>query len=140
MPVNVGNAIGVGIVEASRGNTTEALRRLQVAEQLVGENSFRLAQLARAYSLMGRSEDAMRMFVKLEEVAEKTLVGDAIWAAGYIAIGDFDQALQRIQSAVRDRVPTDFVTLTGVAANSFSIPELERPEFRELLDTLWIED
>ncbi len=136
-PVSEGNTIALAMVEAMRDNSTEALRLLAEAEQFVEANSFRLAQMASVYSILGRSDDAQRIFIRFEEMADETTVGDAVWSQAYGAIGDYAQALQHLELAVTSRVPTDFVALTGLAANYFADPRLDAPDFRQLLDGLW---
>ena len=98
---------------------------------------FRLSQVVHAYGQMGRREDALRMFSVFEESATQNAVGDAVWARSYIGIGDYEQALQRLESAVSNRVLTDFAVLTAFASNPWNDPVLNEPEFRELLDNLW---
>ena len=136
-PVDEGDAIALAMVEAMRDNSTEALRLLAVAEQFVEANNFRLAQMASVYSILGRPDDAQRIFIRFEEMAEETTVGDAVWSQAYGAIGDYEQALQYLELAVTSRVPTDFVALAGLAANLFADPRLDAPDFRQLLDGLW---
>jgi TolB-like protein/Tfp pilus assembly protein PilF len=136
-PVNDGNAIALALVEAMRDNSTEALRLLAVAEQFVETNSFRLAQMASVYSILGRSDDAQRIFIRIEEMAEETTVGDAVWSQAYGAIGDYEQALKHLELAVTNRAPTDTVALAGLAVNYFVDPRLDAPDFRQLLDGLW---
>ncbi len=140
-PANLFANINLAWVEAARGNAAEAVRRLQLAEEVARPPApvpvFRLAQMARAYALVGRPEDARRLFAQFEERALAEGVGDAWWANAYIAVGDYDQALARIESAVNGRVSVDQAALCNLAANPWGDPELERPEFRALLDGLW---
>ncbi len=140
-PANLFANINLGWVEAARGNFAEAVRRLQLAEEVARPPApvpvFRLAQMARAYALAGRPEDARRLFAQFEERALAEGVGEAWWANAYIAVGDYDQALARIESAVNGRVSVDQAALCAFAANPWGDPELERPEFRALLDGLW---
>jgi hypothetical protein len=87
--------------------------------------------------LADRPEDAKRIFAQFEERATDEGVGEAWWANAYIAVGDYGQALQRIESAVNGRISVDQIALTLLGQNPWGDPELERPEFRELLDGLW---
>ncbi len=140
-PANLFLNINLGWIEAARGNAAEAVRRLQLAEEVARPPApvpvFRLAQMARAYALAGRPEDARRLFAQFEERALAEGVGDAWWANAYIAVGDYDQALARIESAVNGRVSVDQAALANLAANPWGDSELEKPEFRSLLDNLW---
>ncbi len=74
---------------------------------------------------------------QFEERATEEGTGDAWWAQAYIAVGDYERALQRIESAVNERVSLDQTALFALAGNSWGDPELEEPEFRALLDGLW---
>ena len=64
-------------------------------------------------------------------------VSNGWWARTYIGVGDFEQALERLTLAVQQRELGDIVPLTVLAANPWDIPELDEPEFRNLLDGLW---
>lgn len=139
-PAHVGINTNLGWVEAARGNTAESVRRLQLAEQVAGSSSiavFRLAQMARAYAFAGRPEDARRVFSQFEERAVQEGVGDSWWAHAYIAVGEYEQALERVQSAIRERVSVDQTALVNLAANPWGDTELEQPEFQELFSELW---
>ena len=80
---------------------------------------------------------AQRIFIRIEEMAEETTVGDAVWSQAYGAVGDYAQALQHLELAVTSRASTDSVALAGLAVNYFADPRLDAPDFRQLLDGLW---
>jgi len=139
-PADINSNVQLGYAEAPRGNAAEAARLLQLAEQLGQPTVFRLAQMAHAYALAGRPDDAMRLFTEFEERATEEGIGDSRWAQAYIAVGDYEQALQRIESAVNERIPVDQTALTLLAENPWGDPELDKPEFRALLDGLWSDE
>jgi len=131
---------GAADIQALLRNRSEAIALLEVAEQLDGYlNAFRLAQIAHAYALVGQVSDARRVFALFEREASENPVRDAFWVRAYIAVGDYEQALQRLESATRNRAPGDLAPLAALAANPWKDPELDRPAFRELLDGLWID-
>ena len=137
----VGLNVNWGSVEAGRGNAVEAVRRLQLAEQLAPLPAYRLASMAHTYALAGHSEDAARLFVEFEEQATQARIGDGWWALAYVAVRDYEQALQRIESAVSTPgVTSDQVALLALAANPWRDPGLDTPEFRALFDNLWIDE
>ena len=136
---NIGWNLGMAFVEASRGNAAEALTRLQVVEQVGTERVDRLAQLALGYLLAGSPDDAVRIFTQFEERAIRERISDGWWALAYVAVGNYEEALQRIESAVSERVTLDQTPLFLLSSNSWGDPELDTPEFRELLDHLWID-
>ncbi len=124
------------MTEVSRGNYDEAVIYIDIVESLnppVG----RFTQLELAYYLMGRGEDAERLFSEFEKRAIENPVSDAWWVRAYVGIADFEQALERLETAVEQRELGDLVPLTSFAANPWQIPELDKPEFRALLDELW---
>jgi len=136
-PDDVGGSVGLAFAEIPRGNVDEAVRLLQRAEQFGRPPVFRLAQISHNYALAGRPDDARRIFDQFERRATEEGVAEAWWAQAYLGVGNYGHALQRIESAVRERVSADHIPLVILAANPWSDPELERPEFRELLDDLW---
>ena len=132
----VGIYAGAATVEALLGNHAEAVRLLQIAEQL-GQTGIRLAQMAHVYALAGQPDDAMRLFAKFEQEVDENPVSDAVWIRALIAVGDYGQAHQRLESAVQNRTLTDVLALTAIEANPWNDPELNKPEFRELVSDLW---
>ena len=118
------------------GNHAEAIRLLQIAEPL-GQVGFRLAQIAHVHALAGQPDDARRLFAQFEQEVSENPVSDAVWIRALIAVGDYEQARQRLESAVQNRTLTDVLALTAIDANPWHDPELDKPEFRELVTGLW---
>jgi tetratricopeptide (TPR) repeat protein len=123
--------------EIGRGNEAEALRNLQLAEQLFGDrlNSYRGATLALGYAKLGRSDDVRRLFGRLQEMES---VSQAAWSAAYIALGDYDQARQHFETAITNPESISGATnvLYFVADNPFRDPALEDARFQELFNRL----
>ena len=86
----------LALVETLLGNTNEARRELELAEQLLGE--FRapivLADAAYIYGRIGDRENARRLF---DEIMAATQRGEDIgaggWAVAHLAVGDLDEAV-----------------------------------------------
>jgi len=130
----------LGFTEIVRGNRDAAVRELQVAEHLFGEDipDWRLAQLAFAYAQIGHRNDVRRLFSALEEKEDP--VDDAVWAMAYIALGDYGQAAERLRAAITDPAANGGITvqlLAEIAANAYSDPALYGPGFQELLSGMW---
>ena len=123
--------------EIGRGNQAEALRNLQIAEELFGDrlNSYRGATLALGYAKLGRPEDVMRLFGRLQEMES---VSQAAWSAAYIALGDHDQALQHFETAITSPESISGATnvLYFLADNPFDDPALQDARFQELFGRL----
>ncbi len=130
----------LAFTEIVRGNRDQAVRQLQVAEQLFGEDipAWRLAQMAFAHAQLGRRNDVMRLFSALEEKEDP--VDDAVWAMAYLAVGDYGEALERIQAATDDPGANGGITvqiLAQIAANEYRDPALEGPSFQEAFRGMW---
>jgi tetratricopeptide (TPR) repeat protein len=138
IPANVGCLVNLALAEIAQGNPDDALGRLHVVEALTTAG-FRLAQLADAYAQMDNHEEAARFFSVFENAARETPASDAVWVMAYLAVGDDERALERLESAVNNRVLTDFAPLTMLQSNPWDDPVLDRPEFRKLFTGLWSE-
>ena len=127
----------LAFVEVSRGNWTAAITELDIAERIFGASiqSQRYPQLANAYAQMGRRDEVERLFAELEVRAQDSPVNAALWALMYIALEDYDQALEWLEVAVDDQAP-DFVTLSEIKANPYANPVLDEPRFKELRDQI----
>lgn len=136
-PVSGNGHAQLAFAEISRGNWAEALAELQVAEQLYGEDiqSIRIPQLANAYAQMGRRDDVERLFDALNVRSESSPVNAALWALMYIALDEYDQALEWLEIAVDNRAP-DLVTLGEIKGNPFANPVLDEPRFQALRDRI----
>ncbi len=137
----VGSLVNLAAAEAALGNSAEAISQLSLVEALMSStdpDAFRLAQMALIYARADSGDDAERLFNELMERAEDEPIGEAIWTQAYMAIGEYEQALLHLESAVRDRVPTDVTTLVDLAANSYDDAYLDAdPHFQALLSGLW---
>jgi tetratricopeptide (TPR) repeat protein len=132
----------LGVAEATNGNYDEAVTNLRIAEEKYGGSAsqvFRYAQLAMGYSMAGRREAAERMVATLEEREEESPVGDSVWALAHIALGEYDEALVRLEAAMAAPSSASYTSLVEIIANPWGDPVLEEPRFREVLDNLWSE-
>jgi TolB-like protein/Flp pilus assembly protein TadD len=133
----------LGLVEAARGNHAEALKQLRFAEELSRgiPSADVMSNLTYGYGLIGRSEDAMRMFSRIESMASEFHVGAASWALAYLGIGDEERALDFLVAA-RDvsRGGEGYLALTFLAGNAFNDPILEQRTFAEARRRLGLRD
>ena len=136
-PSSSGGHAWLAYSEISRGNWVDGTRELELAEQLYGERilSIRISQLATAYAQLGRRDDVERLFAALEARAESSPVNAALWALMYIALEDYDQALEWLAVAVDDEAP-DLVPLGEIKANPYADPVLDEPRFQDLRDRI----
>jgi tetratricopeptide (TPR) repeat protein len=127
----------LAFAEIGLGDEAEALRQLRLAEELFGNrlNSYRGATIALAYAKLGRSDDVTRLFGRLQQMES---VSQAAWAAAYIALGDYDQALEHLESAIAEPESISGATnvLYFLADNPFQDPELDTARFQAQFDRL----
>ncbi len=138
-PTLISGHSNLAIVAIARGNRAQALRHLQVAEQLARQQfegdvpDWRLAQMAYAYAQLGRREDVLRFLNEFEQREDP--VSGIAWAMTYMAVGDYGQALDRLTTVVEERERSAGMRqlLGDIAANTYSDPALEGPRFQEVL-------
>ena len=132
----------LGLAEASLGNFDAAVENLRIAEELYGENIpqvFRYAHYAMGYALAGQRDDAERMAAALEERAQRSPVGDAVWATIDVALGNYDQAFARVEAAMEAPASANYTSLIELKANPWAFPQLEEPRFKDVLCGLWLQ-
>ena len=127
----------LGYVEIGRGNIAEGLRNLEIAEQLIELSPFRVGQLAIAYDQANKPDEVSRMESELQRLERDGsavgAVGDVSWAMMYLALGDSDQAYERLEAALNNTTAESFVALTEIEKNPWILPVLEEePRFVEL--------
>jgi tetratricopeptide (TPR) repeat protein len=123
----------LGYTEIARGNIVEGLRELRIGEELMATRTvYRIGQLALAYTLAGRDEDARRYIDEFEAINEEQPVGDVNWTYIYLALGNDDEAFRRLDSALDTPTATGFTALVELKANPWPLPVLDEPRFQEL--------
>jgi len=136
VPTSVAAHVHLADAEIGRGNNDEALRQLQIAEQLEIPIPYRLGQMMLGYSRLGLQGDVARLFSQLEERASEEVVGDATWAMGHLAMGDNEQALELFEIAADKLYAIDTFALMALKANVWAFPLLEEPRFQALRDKI----
>src|SRR6476469_6542810 len=90
----------------SQGKYAEAISELQTAIPLSGDSPDEPAELARAYALSGKRDEALKIVEKLEHLSEHKHVAPTVMAAIYGALGDKTRAFAFLDQAYRER---DFI-------------------------------
>lgn len=86
-----------------RGDIDEALHALQTAYGISRENSLTLALLVRAMKAAGRDAEAQRSLGRMQSLSRSHYVSPAHLAAAHIALGEADDAFQRLDQACETR-------------------------------------
>ena len=147
-PIQPQALFGVGRIEAFRGNDTEAMRELRLAEDFAKGGAFIspaiLANIAYGYSRLGQRADAERLFTELQDMADDFRIGARSWAMAYMALGDYSEAANRLRSVVDNPGPDEGLNASGafedIVLNRWNDPALEESEFVELREQLGFTD
>jgi TolB-like protein len=133
----------LGTSEVALGNTAEAARELQLAEQLLGDNRniISLLDIAYGYGRIGDRENAQRLFDEISAVAERGQdIGAGGWALAHLAIGNVNEALEWLErgadKASRHEPDAGYYSLMNIRMNYTGDPLLERPEFADVRNRL----
>jgi TolB-like protein len=124
------------------GDASGALQDLQLLERALGPNPaiVFLPELAYAYSRVGRTEDAQRLFAAIESRAATTDVGAGTWAMGHLAIGNEAEALRQLEIAAekaRNHEPDQgYIMLMNLRMNFLADPRLDEPPFATILSLI----
>jgi TolB-like protein len=123
------------------GDAQTALVELRRVEQQFGDRmpvAF-LPEIGYAYSRLGRADDARRLFGRIEK-GENDKLGDGTWAMGYLAIGDEQRALERLEAvaakARRHEPDRGQIAVMNLKMNFLADPRLDSGPFKDVLDRI----
>jgi len=133
----------LGFMETARRNTDVAIFELRRAEEMMAGNpsTVFLPEFAHAYSLLGLRQDVDRIYAIIMERAQTDdSLGSGTWAQTYIAIGDYDRALEWLEviaTKARNHV-IDEATLNvlHLKMNYMNDPVLRQPRFVEVFSRI----
>jgi tetratricopeptide (TPR) repeat protein len=134
--------IYLALMQVRLGNPDVAAAELEKAEELAGAAATpaTVSSLAHAYYRAGRSDDAARLYTRLEQQGTTGVVGAGSWPLGYLAIGDVQRAFGTLERAVakieRHEPDEGFFNLMIIKANVGANPVLDEPRFRALRDKI----
>ena len=95
------STLGMALVQ--KHSYDEAVAEFNKALALPGSHSFALANIARAYALSGRPEEARKVLRNLERSARQQYVPAMYVAAVYSALGESDPSIRWIEKAFEER-------------------------------------
>ncbi len=133
----------IGFMETARRNRDVAVRELRRAEEMLGPkpSTVFLPELIYAYSLLGFDIDVQRLHALImERAATDHTLGSGTWVQTYLAIGDYDHALERLE-AVADEAKNHVIdegvlNIFHLKMNYMNDPVLREPRFVEVFDRI----
>ena len=134
--------IYLALMQVRLGKPDLAAAELVKAEELAGRGATpaTVSSLAHAYYRANRRDDAARLYARLEQQGQNSVVGAGSWPLGYLAIGDEERAFGTLEEAVakieRHEPDEGFFNLMIIKANVGGNPVLDQPRFRALRDRI----
>ncbi len=133
----------LGFMETARRNTDAAILELRRAEKMLGNNpsTVFLPEFAHAYSLLGLRQDVDRIYATLMERAKSDdSLGSGTWAQTYLAIGDYDRALEWLEviatKAQNHIIDEATINVLHLKMNYMNDPVLRQPRFVEVFSRI----
>jgi tetratricopeptide (TPR) repeat protein len=130
---NFGNAHGLlGNVLEHKGKLKEAIEEYEKNVSLDGD-SIALAQLARAYFLVGRIAEAQHLWDKLKSLSDRQYVPAYSMAVVQLAFGNKDEAIRLLEKSYEDHAPFDSADLGWILVDHRLDSLREEPRFKRLV-------
>ena len=134
---NFGLAHGYfGNVLEHNGQLEEAIVEYEKSNALQAE-PFNVAQLARAYFLVGRKAEAQQLWDKLKSLSERQYVPAYAMAVAQLAFGNKDEAIRLLDKSYEDHAPFDSADLGWILVDHRLDPLRSDPRFKKLITRIF---
>lgn len=139
-PNNFSITANYGMAQTMLGRLDESKQTLQHAEELITNtddiSGYRKLFLASCYKRIGLLEHAIELISEFQQWAVDHPAGEGDWAGAYLAIGDYEKALDRLNKVVAKisagELDEGFWYLLAIRQNISSDPVLDQGEFLAL--------
>jgi TolB-like protein/Tfp pilus assembly protein PilF len=130
---NFGNAHGLlGIVLEHNGQLKEAIAEYEKNNSL-HEDAISLAQLAGAYFLVGRNEEAQQLWNKLKALSDRQYVPAYSMAVAQSSFGNKDESIRLLEKSYEDHAPFDSQDLGWILVDHRLDSLRDDPRFKRLV-------
>ena len=126
----------LGTAYAMQSRFEEAIAEGERAAALSRRSPAALSNLAMAYGRAGRRAEAQQVFNELVELSKRTYVNPFSFFSIHIALGQNDQALQRLEEAVQSHLSG----MIFILVNPELDPIRSDPRFKELVRRMGLSD
>jgi TolB-like protein/Tfp pilus assembly protein PilF len=134
---NFGNTYGLlGNVLEHHGQLKEAIAEYEKNVSL-GEDPIALAQLAGAYFLADRKQEAQQLWDKLKSLSERQYVPAYSMAVVQLAFGNKDEAIRLLEKSYEDHAPFDSADLGWILVDHRLDPLRSDPRFKKLITQIF---
>jgi TolB-like protein/Tfp pilus assembly protein PilF len=128
--------IYLGNVLEHNGQLKEAIAEYERSNTLQAE-SFSLAQLARAYFLVGRKAEAQQLWDKLKSLSERQYVPAYAMAVVQLTFGNKDEAIRLLEKSYEDHAPFDSLDLGWILVDHRLDSLRSDPRFKNLIKRIF---
>jgi TolB-like protein/Tfp pilus assembly protein PilF len=128
--------IYLGNVLEHNGQLKEAIAEYEKSNTLQAE-SFSLAQLARAYFLVGRKAEAQQLWDKLKSLSERQYVPAYAMAVVQLTFGNKDEAIRLLEKSYEDHAPFDSLDLGWILVDHRLDSLRSDPRFKNLIKRIF---
>lgn len=125
----------LGRVYAHQGKLLDAMRMLEKGRSLAGDVPNILGAMGQVYALGGQPDRAREILGQLEQRRQKSWVPATVFAIVHIGLGEYDQALDWLESGCR----LHEVPITALKVHPVYDPLRPTPRFQAMLDQLNME-
>jgi tetratricopeptide (TPR) repeat protein len=135
---NFVNAMGqLGNVLEHRGRLKEAIVEYEKCFHTTGSDPIDLANLAAAYFLADRKQEAQQLWDKLKSLSERQYVPAYSMAIVQLAFGNKDEAIRLLEKSYEDRAPFDSADLGWILVDHRLDPLRSDPRFKKLITRIF---
>jgi adenylate cyclase len=127
----------LGNVLEHKGHIEEAVLEYEKSSRLSAMDPSTLAQLARAYFLVGRKAEAQQLWDRLKSLSEQQYVPAYTLALVQSAFGDKDQAVRLLEKSYEDHAPFDSSDLGWILVDHRLDPLRSDPRFKKLITRIF---
>jgi len=127
----------LGNVLEHRGRLKEAIVEYEKCANSVAPDPIDLANLAAAYFLAGRKQEAQQLWEKLKSLSERQYVPAYSMAIVQLAFGDKEEAIRLLEKSYEDRAPFDSADLGWILVDHRLDPLRSDPRFKNLVTRIF---
>jgi tetratricopeptide (TPR) repeat protein len=122
-----------GNVLEHKGQLKEAIVEFEKSNALQAHAAYNLADLARAYFLVGRKEEAQQLWDKLQSLSERQYVPAYSMAVVQLTFGNKDEAIRLLEKSYEDHAPFDSADLGWILVDHRLDSLRSDPRFKNLI-------
>src|SRR6195256_5425771 len=135
---NFVNAIGqLGNGLENRGRLKEAIVEYEKCAKATGSDPIDLANLAAAYFLADRKQEAQQLWNRLKSLSERQYVPAYSMAVVQLAFGNKDEAIRLLEKSYEDRAPFDSADLGWILVDHRLDSLRSDPGFKKLITRIF---